>query len=545
MSSQHARERRQPLRSAKPVEPVLRLLLVEDSDADADLVLRFLSRGGLHPSVTRVETREMFKAALEREAWDIIISDHTLPGYSGMVALSDLRASGRDIPFILVSGTIGETLAVEAMKAGAQDYVLKGDLTRLSMAVRREVREAAVRAEQAKMRERLVISERMASAGTLAAGVAHEINNPLAVVLTNLDLSIASFTSLASEARELASAGSHTAARLAGGIAQLEDPLKDAREAVQRIRDIVRDVKLFSRPDDQNVGPVDVRRVMDSSSRMAWNEIRHRARLVKRYGDIPMVQANESRLGQVFLNLLINAAQAMPEGHAQRNEIRITTSTAADGSAIVELADTGMGIPKEHIDRVFDPFFTTKPIGVGTGLGLAICHRIVTELGGHIQVTSELGKGTTFRLQLPAARESPGLVKVPSVPPAAHRARVLVVDDEAALGRALQRGLFEHHDVVILTSGAEAVEHIAQGNRFDAILLDVMMPEMSGMEVYEKVLRIAPDQAERTIFVTGGAFTASARAFLDRVQNPRIDKPIEMANLLAIVGGMTRDRFAT
>jgi signal transduction histidine kinase len=519
----------------------LRLLLVEDSDADAELLLRVLARGGLQPHVERVLTGDAFKTALGRETWDIIISDYMLPGYSGMVALADLRATRRDIPFILVSGTIGEALAVEAMKAGAQDYVLKGDLTRLPMAVRREVREAAARAEQAKMSERLVISERMASAGTLAAGVAHEINNPLAVVLTNLDLSIASLTSVVSEARELAEAGSHTAARLSGGIAQLEDPLRDAREAVQRIRDIVRDVKLFSRPDDQVVGPVDVRRVIDSSTRMAWNEIRHRARLIKHYGDVPMVHANESRLGQVFLNLLVNAAQAMPEGHAQHHEIRVTTSTAVDGRAIVEFADTGVGIAGEHLERVFDPFFTTKPIGVGTGLGLAICHRIVTELGGHIEVESAIGKGTTFRLELPAARESPGLVKLPSVPPVGRRARLLVVDDEAALARALQRGLFEHHDVVILTSGAEAVDHIAKGNRFDAILLDVMMPEMSGMDVYEEVLRIAPDQARRTIFVTGGAFTASARAFLDRVPNPRIDKPIEMANLLAIIGGLSRE----
>jgi signal transduction histidine kinase len=543
LSSQPARSRRQRPRVGspddRPVRKALKLLLLENDDADAELVLRELTRGGFHPVWARVQTGDAFRSALEQDDWDVIISGHTPPRLSAMVALADLRATGRDIPFILVSGTVGETVAVEAMKAGAKDYVLKGALTRLPMAVDRELREVRVRAEQARMREWLVISDRMASAGTLAAGVAHEINNPLAVVLTNLDLSINAFNRLRAEAQEMA-ADSPTANRLGSLIAQLEDPLGDAREAGQRIRDIVRDVKLFSRPDDRASGPVDVRRVIDSSCRLAWNEIRHRARLVKQYDDVPMVHANESRLGQVFLNLLVNAAQAMPEGHHDGSEIRVTTSTAPDGNAVVRVADTGMGIAREHLERIFDPFFTTKPIEIGTGLGLAICHRIIAELGGRIAVESEVGKGTTFQLELPAARESPGLVKVQSVPPAARRARLLVVDDEATLARALRRGLLEHHDVVILTSGAEAAEHVARGARFDAILLDVMMPDMPGWEVYERIRRVAPDQADRTIFVTGGAFTEKACEFLRRVQNPRIDKPIDMAALLAMVDRLAR-----
>jgi signal transduction histidine kinase len=544
LSFQPARSRRQSPRvefpDDRPVRKTLKLLLLENDDADAELVLRELTRGGFHLVWARLQSGDAFRAALEQDDWDVIISDHAPPTLSAMVVLADLRATGRDIPFILVSGRIGEKVAVEAMKAGAKDYVLKGDLTRLPMAVDRELREVRVRAEQARMREWLVISDRMASAGTLAAGVAHEINNPLAVVLTNLDLSINAFKRLRAEAQEMAGTGSRTAAHLSARIAQLEDPLGDAREAGQRIRDIVRDVKLFSRPDDRATGPVDVRRVIDSSCRMAWNEIRHRARLVKQYDDVPMVRSNESRLGQVFLNLLVNAAQAMPEGHHDGNEIRVTTSTAPDGDAVVQVADTGAGIPREDLERIFDPFFTTKPVEVGTGLGLAICHRIIAELGGRIAVESEVGKGTTFRLELPAARESAGLVKVPSVPPAARRARLLVVDDEATLARALRRGLLEHHDVVVLTSGAEAVDHVARGARFDAILLDVMMPDLPGWEVYDRIRRVAPDQADRTIFVTGGAFTERAREFLDRVQNPRVDKPIDMAGLLNIVDRLAR-----
>jgi signal transduction histidine kinase len=519
------------------VSKPLRLLLIEDSDDDAALITHELKRGGYEPACSRVQTQEAFRAALTSGDWDVIISDHALPGYSGLTALADLHEAGKDIPFILVSGTVGEAGAVTAMKAGAQDYVLKGDLTRLPVAVEREVREASVRAEQTRMREQLVISERMASAGTLAAGVAHEINNPLAIAMTNLEFLAETLVRVNAEVRDPAQARVPVAEW--GGwsrIASLDEPLRDAREALARLRDIVRDVKLFSRPQDDKTDAVDVQRVIDSSSRMAWNEIRHRARLVKDYQPVPLVNGNESRLGQVLLNLIVNGAQAIPEGQADRNELRVATRTKDDGQAIVEVSDTGLGIQKEHLERIFDPFFTTKPVGVGTGLGLAICHRIVYELGGLIEVESELGKGTLFRLVLPAARESQS-VKASSVrPTTGHKTRVLVVDDEPAMGRALQRSLRDHMDVTVLTSAKDAIQRLAAGERFEVILSDVMMPEMSGMELYERLVRIAPEQAQRMIFVTGGAFTAAARDFLDRVPNPRIEKPVEATNLLAIVG---------
>src|SRR5258708_39329544 len=181
-------------RRTDPRDPVtvekdepLRLLLVEDSDDDAELVLRELRSAGYAPSVHRVSSHDEFISALDASPWDVIVSDHTMPGYGGLAALADLRASGLDIPFILVSGTIGEAVAVEAMRAGAQDYVLKQDLTRLPVAIARERRKAADTTEQEHLREHLMISERMASAGMLAAGVAHEINNPLAVAVANTD----------------------------------------------------------------------------------------------------------------------------------------------------------------------------------------------------------------------------------------------------------------------------------------------------------------------------------------------------------------------
>jgi two-component system, NtrC family, sensor kinase len=177
--------------------------------------------------------------------------------------------------------------------------------------------------------------------------------------------------------------------------------LRDASEGLRRIRDIVVDVKLFSRPHDDNTGAMDIRKVCESSARMAWNEIRHRAKLVKEYGEVPPVHANESRGGQVVLNLIVNAAQAIPEGHADANEIRIVTGKDEAGWAFVEVRDTGAGIPAQNLERIFDPFFTTKPVGIGTGLGLAVCSRTVNQLGGRIGVESEVGKGTIFRVAFP------------------------------------------------------------------------------------------------------------------------------------------------
>jgi signal transduction histidine kinase len=513
----------------------LRLLIVEDSDDDAALVLRELRAAGYAPAFTRVQDQAGFKAAINAGPLDVIVSDYTLPGYGGLAALRDLQASGKDIPFILVSGTIGETVAVEAMKAGARDYVLKSDLTRLAMAVTREVHESAIRADQAKMRERLVISERMASAGTLAAGVAHEINNPLGVAMANVEFVSDVVGRVVRRASDPKGAADDVGEsdRL---MTTLDEPLREALEALARIRDIVRDVKLFSRPHDDATTPVDVRRVLDSSTRMAWNEIRHRAKLVKDYGDVPMVNANESRLGQVLLNLVVNAAQAIAEGQADNNEIRVSTWTTEDGKIAVEVSDTGSGIAKENLDRIFDPFFTTKAVGVGTGLGLAICHRIITELGGHISVESEVGKGSRFRLLLPATGATARPPKVPTpMRPTPQRKRILVVDDEETLGRAIQRSLSPDHDVVVLTRARDALSMVEAGERFDVILTDVMMPEVTGMEMYERLRQMAPEQAQRVVFLTGGAFTPAAREFLDTVPNPIVEKPFDPKSLRSII----------
>ena len=391
--------------------------------------------------------------------------------------------------------------------------------------------------QQKKLQSQLMVSDRMASVGTLAAGMAHEINNPLAAVIANLDY-IAE--SMGRSAHDEARKGSPPR-RDAWLREELKGPLEDAREAAQRVRFIVRDLKIFSRsPSDEPPAAVDVKSIMESSLRMAWNEIRHRAHLVKDYGHVPGVMANEARLGQVFLNLIVNAAQALPEGRAEHNEIRVRTHL--DGARVViEVSDTGPGIPPEIIGRIFDAFFTTKAVGVGTGLGLAICQRIVTDMGGELTVASIVGKGTTFRVSLPAAREedSVAAVQAPApvdpMPLVVRRGRILIVDDEEILLRSVKRILSKDHEVVATAAASEALALCAAGETFDLILCDLMMPEMSGMDLHRELSRIAPEQAAKMIFITGGAFTTKALQFLSETTREHIEKPFHPANLRAIV----------
>ena len=387
--------------------------------------------------------------------------------------------------------------------------------------------------DQKRAETQLMVSDRMASVGTLAAGVAHEINNPLAAVMANLELAQRDTEALAQQSE-------------GGAIDNLREELRDAREGAERIRHIVRDLKLFSRSEGADkAAPVDVKRVLESTLRMAWNEIRHRARLIKDYGSTPFVLANESRLGQVFLNLIVNAAQAIPEGEAERNEIRIATSMDSMGRVQVDIRDTGPGIPPDVLSRLFTPFFTTKPVGVGTGLGLSICHRIVTGLGGEIQVESVLGRGTTFRVLLrPAPRDASEQPLETALPQslAVRRGRVLVIDDEPIIGHAVRRTLAKEHDVTVVLRAQEALELLlAAESPFDVIFCDLMMPQMTGMDLYEQLKSSAASElASRIIFLSGGAFTHRARQFLDEVPNLRVEKPFETRHLLTLVNERIR-----
>ncbi|HEY4241324.1 MAG TPA: response regulator [Kofleriaceae bacterium] len=362
----------------------------------------------------------------------------------------------------------------------------------------------------------LMISDRMASLGALAAGVGHEINNPLAAVIANLDLALADVEQLEENSGELT------------------DELRDAREAADRVRQIVKDLKLFSRAEEETTGPVSLERVLESSLRMAWTEIRHRARLVRAYEPVPPVIANEARLGQVFLNLIVNAAQAIPPGAASSNQIGVSTKLVK-GRIHVEISDTGPGISPEVMARLFTPFFTTKPAGVGTGLGLAICQRLTTAIGGTILVDSVLGRGTTFTVILPAgAGDAPAGDVLVAVPKAKRRLRILAIDDEPAILTVVRRALGNEHHVAGNTDAGAALQRIRGGERFDLILCDLMMPTITGMELHETLAREFPDQADAIVFITGGAFTPSATQYLEKLPNKQLEKPFAVGDLRAL-----------
>jgi nitrogen-specific signal transduction histidine kinase len=362
-----------------------------------------------------------------------------------------------------------------------------------------------------------VLGERLASIGRLAAGVAHEINSPLAAVIANLALM----------SEELGSGA-------LPNMTQVNDMLHDAREAAERVRTIVRDLRTFSRVEEERVGAVDLRRTIDATINMVFNEIRHRARLVKDYGETSEVEGNEGRLGQVVLNLLINAAQAIPEGNVASNEIRVVTRDSGN-RVMLEVRDTGAGMPPSVTERIFEPFFTTKPIGLGTGLGLSISHSIITSYGGEIEVESEVGVGSVFRVLLPRAKSTASIRPLTAEAPPARSGRILIVDDDAAILRALDRVLGREHTVVTVSAAREALDRMSRGERFDIILCDIMMPDMTGMDLYEALGQYWPEGPAAMIFLTGGTFTPRARLFLERVPNLRLIKPFEPKQLRTVI----------
>jgi CheY-like chemotaxis protein len=324
-----------------------------------------------------------------------------------------------------------------------------------------------------------------------------------------------------------------TRSRLAGRIATLE-------EGAERMATIVRDLRNFCRPSSPLLGPIDVRQVLESAINMAMNELRDRARLVRDYAPVPAVIGDSAQLGQVFLNLLLNAAQALPEGHAADNEVRVTVASDGCEQVWIEVADSGHGIAPELRDRIFEPFFTTKAMSVGTGLGLPICRSIVSSMRGVITVESEVGRGTKFRISLPVSPTQPVEEAASPSSDQRHRqrqarAKVLVVDDEALIASALVKVLELEHEVTSVTSGEHALQLLLRGASFDVILCDVSMPGTSGIDLYHTLQRFRPELAPRIIFMSGGSSMPVIADFLARVSNRHIDKPVDLALLRTLI----------
>jgi signal transduction histidine kinase/CheY-like chemotaxis protein len=374
---------------------------------------------------------------------------------------------------------------------------------------------------------RLSLAERLATVGTIAAGIAHEINNPLAFLMGNL--------TLATRALE-AQAPPPEVPHLPGSLEGLPPAelarraLAEAQSGAERIRGIVKDLGTFARPPETQPRRANVQQVLELSVKMAMSEIRHRARLVRDYTEVPEIETDSAQLGQVFLNLLVNAAQAIPEGAAHLHELRLKLR-AEQGAVLVQIQDTGEGIPPHLLERVFETFFTTKPPGKSMGLGLAISHNLVSQLGGSITVESELGRGSTFSVRFPVAAPLPPAASEPtprpSPTPSSSRGQILIVDDEPQFGHTLRMLLGLSHEATYTPSAREALRWIQEGRRYDAILCDLMMAEVTGRQFYEELCQHAPELTRRVIFMTGGAYTPSSVDFVSRMSNPLLTKPFK------------------
>lgn len=452
------------------------------------LEVRELAARFLHPEERELLLRE-FHAALEGE------------GPQPFREVRLVRASGEGIPAELARFPVvfeGEPCTM---------YIAR-DLT-----------------ERKRMQAQLVLSDRMASLGMVAGMIAHDINNPLAYVLANLHIL---------EGEVLPRLGVTDSER-----EEVQALVADAQLGAARAREIVQQFRIFSRGDKEpRRQTLEVHQVLESALRMAGNEIRYRARLVRDYGDPVRVEAREVELGQVLLNLLVNGAQAIPEGDAEHHEVRVVTRQRG-AEAVIEIRDTGVGIPADKLERVFEPFYTTKPSGVGTGLGLPICRSIIQSLGGRLELESEVGRGSVFRIVLPAVAP-PSLESLPAPerelsPASSRRGRILIVDDEPLVSQAIRRSLQREHEVIMLTSAREALARLKGGEPFDVILCDIMMPDMSGIDLHEALARVAPELAARMVFLTGGAFTPRAREFLGQIKNPCVEKPFNPRDLQQLV----------
>jgi PAS domain S-box-containing protein len=388
--------------------------------------------------------------------------------------------------------------------------------------------------ERQRMQAQLALADRMASLGTLAAGVAHEINNPLSYVVGNVDVARAALPGLSSALREPGPG--------AKALAEIAEALGEAAEGADRVRQIVGDLKVLSSPGSEAADePVDVLAVLRSSINLARRLVTERAQLATALDAVPRVSGNAARLGQVFLNLIVNAAQAIPDGAPEHHRVRVASRTTPDGHAVVEVQDTGSGIAPELLPKIFEPFYTTKPHGVGTGLGLAICQTIVAAHGGEIRVESTPGGGSTFGVLLPAALPAVRIAPVQAPQGKGSRGRILVVDDEPFVLRALERILSPHHDVLLASDGAEALARLGEGVAVDGVLCDVMMPGMNGIELYREIVRRRPGLAPHVVFVTGGALIEEVRAFLETVGARVVEKPFAPAEILAAIATVTGD----
>jgi two-component system, cell cycle sensor histidine kinase and response regulator CckA len=483
------------------VKTPLRLLLVEDDPIDADLVVATLSEAGLACITRRVDTRSDFLTALSEGAFDLILADYSIPGFDGMTALSLARQQASDVPFLFVSATIGEELAIDAMHQGATDYVLKQRLGRLVPSVQRALRERDERRERKKAEEALIQSEKqfrqaqkMEAVGRLAGGIAHDFNNLLTVIMGY----------------------SHVIAAELGREHPLHSKIEETQKAGERAAILVRQLLAFSRKQPLEPKNLNLNNVVANLESMLQRLIGADIRLaITLDPSNALVRADQAQLEQVIMNLVVNARDAMTQGGTltiDTAQIELAKSPLYHVDPLppgpyvkLSVRDTGSGMDRATQAHIFEPFFTTKEEGKGSGLGLSTVFGIVTQSGGGIDVTSRVGHGTRFDIFFPrvAADRQEALNLRASVQPSGGTETILLVEDDSSVRTLLRDALQKlGYRVIEAKHGLEACLLASQEiDRLDLLLTDMVMPGMGGRELAQHLITIKPDL--RILFMSG------------------------------------------
>jgi len=510
----------------------LRVLVVEDDSGLREAMSILLVDEGY-----RVETATDGLSALNllRRSRDVgvIILDVRMPVMNGWEFRLAQRADAAlaSIPVIAVSADGSP----QAMAIDADLHFQKPIDTPQFLA---GVQRLLWQYEREGMQARLDEAERLALLGRVVAGVGHELNNPLAYLSLNVEAVRESLLKLAQDARS-DKAGFEPLHQQGTRFETLLGRVADCETGLERIRQVASNLRSLSRQNESADAHLALNEILDGARAMVRSQVEQRATLVCAYDRLPSVFGHAGRLGQVFVNLLANAAQAIPEGQQDQHRITVRGSSTAT-HAVIEIEDTGQGIPSDVLPHVFEPFFTTRedPQG-GTGLGLSVSRQIVIAHGGELTIESRVGIGTIARVSLPISAASAGahadakVAEQPSHSP--RRGRVLVLDDDPLVARALTNLLKREHEVVERHRATEALDLLREGQRFDVILCDVLMPDMDGAAFFEALSRGLPELTETVVFMTGGAFTPRTTAFVENLKTPVIAKPFDAAKLRALV----------